>query len=535
MSRMQRPTRPVGLYDPSYEHDACGVAFVARLDGAPTHETVQRAVVALENLEHRGAAGADPNTGDGAGILLQLPDSLHARRCSTRTCRPRAPTACACASCPRRRSARAELEGLLERTVAAEGQTVVGLARRAGRQGLRRHHRQLLRPVRQAPGRRRERGAGGRPGRVRAQAVRDPPRRRDRRRPRPRGPQLLQPHDRLQGDAHLPAAARLLPRPAGPADGVGAGARALALLHQHVPELGAGAPVPDDRPQRGDQHAARQRQLDARARVAARLRAVRRRPAQGAAGRAPRRLGLGDVRQRARAARARRPLAAARGDDDDPRGLRRPRGPARAPARLLRLPRLPDGAVGRPRRGRLHRRPRDRRDAGPQRPAPRPLAGDQGRLGRARLGDRRDGRAGREHPAQGPPAAGQAVPRRPRGGPHRRRRGGQARASPRASPTGSGSSRGSSSSTTCRSATPAVPRRQARAKERQLAFGYTQEDLRVLLGPDRGQGRGADRLDGQRRRAGRALATASRRCSPTSSSCSRRSPTRRSTRSARRS
>ena len=45
-----RPTTPVGLYDPSYEHDACGVAMVARLSGEPSHETVQRAVVALENL-----------------------------------------------------------------------------------------------------------------------------------------------------------------------------------------------------------------------------------------------------------------------------------------------------------------------------------------------------------------------------------------------------------------------------------------------------------------------------------------------------
>ena len=72
----QRPTEPVGLYDPGYEHDACGVAFVARLSGEPSHETVQRAITALENLEHRGAAGADPNTGDGAGMLLQMPDEL---------------------------------------------------------------------------------------------------------------------------------------------------------------------------------------------------------------------------------------------------------------------------------------------------------------------------------------------------------------------------------------------------------------------------------------------------------------------------
>ncbi|HVS84941.1 MAG TPA: glutamate synthase large subunit, partial [Gaiellaceae bacterium] len=68
--------RSTGLYDPAYEHDACGVAFVARLDGTPTHETVRRALAALANLEHRGASGADADSGDGAGILLQLPDRL---------------------------------------------------------------------------------------------------------------------------------------------------------------------------------------------------------------------------------------------------------------------------------------------------------------------------------------------------------------------------------------------------------------------------------------------------------------------------
>src|SRR6058998_305882 len=68
--------RAVGLYDPAFEHDACGVAFVARLDGKPSHETLQRALKALANLEHRGAAGADASTGDGAGILVQIPDSF---------------------------------------------------------------------------------------------------------------------------------------------------------------------------------------------------------------------------------------------------------------------------------------------------------------------------------------------------------------------------------------------------------------------------------------------------------------------------
>jgi glutamate synthase (NADPH) large chain len=65
-----------GLYDPTYEHDACGVAFVARLGAPASHEVISRALWALEHLEHRGAEGADADTGDGAGILIQLPDAL---------------------------------------------------------------------------------------------------------------------------------------------------------------------------------------------------------------------------------------------------------------------------------------------------------------------------------------------------------------------------------------------------------------------------------------------------------------------------
>src|SRR5215831_14560649 len=68
--------RPHGLYEPASEHDSCGVAFVARLDGSGTHETIDRALAALANLEHRGAEGADAGTGDGAGILMQLPDEF---------------------------------------------------------------------------------------------------------------------------------------------------------------------------------------------------------------------------------------------------------------------------------------------------------------------------------------------------------------------------------------------------------------------------------------------------------------------------
>ena len=66
--------RSQGLYRPSEEHDACGVGFVANIRGARSHSIVRSALDLLINLEHRGATGSDPNTGDGAGILIQMPD-----------------------------------------------------------------------------------------------------------------------------------------------------------------------------------------------------------------------------------------------------------------------------------------------------------------------------------------------------------------------------------------------------------------------------------------------------------------------------
>ena len=65
--------KPQGLYDPSFEHDACGVALVATLNKNATHEIVSSGLEALRNLEHRGASGSEPDSGDGAGILIQIP------------------------------------------------------------------------------------------------------------------------------------------------------------------------------------------------------------------------------------------------------------------------------------------------------------------------------------------------------------------------------------------------------------------------------------------------------------------------------
>src|SRR5258706_10047378 len=65
-----------GLYDPANEHDACGVGFVANIKGRKSHEIIRRGLQILVNLDHRGAVGADPLMGDGAGCLIQMPDRL---------------------------------------------------------------------------------------------------------------------------------------------------------------------------------------------------------------------------------------------------------------------------------------------------------------------------------------------------------------------------------------------------------------------------------------------------------------------------
>src|SRR5215471_7990763 len=75
------PMAGAGLYDPRFEHDACGVGFVADLSGRGGHDVVARALRVLCNLEHRGAKGGDPGTGDGAGILTQIPDEFFRASC----------------------------------------------------------------------------------------------------------------------------------------------------------------------------------------------------------------------------------------------------------------------------------------------------------------------------------------------------------------------------------------------------------------------------------------------------------------------
>src|SRR5882672_1957918 len=74
-----QPPGPQGLYDPAYEHDSCGVGFIVDLKNRKSHEIVRNSLQILCNLEHRGACGCEENTGDGAGILIQMPHRFFAQ------------------------------------------------------------------------------------------------------------------------------------------------------------------------------------------------------------------------------------------------------------------------------------------------------------------------------------------------------------------------------------------------------------------------------------------------------------------------
>jgi len=75
------PPKKQGMYDPAYEHDACGMGFVVDINGKGSYKLVSDALDLLENMEHRGASGADAKTGDGAGIMVQIPHHFFSREC----------------------------------------------------------------------------------------------------------------------------------------------------------------------------------------------------------------------------------------------------------------------------------------------------------------------------------------------------------------------------------------------------------------------------------------------------------------------
>ncbi len=119
---------PQGLYDPGQEHDACGIGFVADVKGRKSHQIIEMGIRVLINLTHRGAAGCDPETGDGAGLLIQIPHEFFARECDRAGIRLPKPGryGVGMVFLPVERHERLLVEGTLERIAREEGLEVLG-------------------------------------------------------------------------------------------------------------------------------------------------------------------------------------------------------------------------------------------------------------------------------------------------------------------------------------------------------------------------------------------------------------------------
>ncbi|HZN23826.1 MAG TPA: hypothetical protein VFB75_06350, partial [Burkholderiales bacterium] len=117
-----------GLYDPANEHDACGVGFVANIKGRKSHSIVQQGLQILRNLTHRGAVGADPLAGDGAGILIQLPDAFFRETMAAQGVRlpPQGQYGVGMVFLPKEPASRLACEYEIERAIKDEGQVLLG-------------------------------------------------------------------------------------------------------------------------------------------------------------------------------------------------------------------------------------------------------------------------------------------------------------------------------------------------------------------------------------------------------------------------
>ena len=505
-----------GLYDPRFEHDACGLGFVATLEREPPRTTwSRRRSRSWSNLTHRGAAGCDPCTGDGAGILLQIPHALYVggrRRARLRAAASRATTRSPCASSRRSRRGAAARRRILEAAVDASRPAAARLARRARRRG---RHR---------PGRARV-DAGHAPALHRARAPTSTPFERTLFMIRKRAGRRAR---ELGGDDFYVASCSsrtvvykglMLPEQLAafyPDLGDPRCSSQLAIVHSRFstntfPTWERAHPFRLHRAQRRDQHA-----LAATAHWMRAREALLKSDVFGAA--------IEDFK----------PIIRPGGSDSAsldnvvdflvasgrslphvmmmliPEGVRqRPRHERRGEG-VLRVPRLPRRAVGRAGRGRLHRRRASSAPcsiataSGPPSTSSPPTGSSCWRASSAC--STRPGARG----AEGARPAGQDVPRR-----HRRA---GALISDDEIKQQVATRQAVSRVARGEPARPrrCCPRRRARtalspdgaARGCSSAFGYTEEDLKMILGPMARRRRRADRLDGRRHPAGGALGAA---------------------------
>src|SRR6478736_4723260 len=120
--------RKQGLYNPRNEHDACGVGFVAHMKGQKSHQIVKDGLFILENLTHRGAVGADPLAGDGAGILIQIPDRFFREEMASQGIHlpPVGQYGVGMVFLPKEPASRLACEYEIERAIKDEGQILLG-------------------------------------------------------------------------------------------------------------------------------------------------------------------------------------------------------------------------------------------------------------------------------------------------------------------------------------------------------------------------------------------------------------------------
>ena len=128
MDFFTKNSRKTGLYSPAHEHDSCGVGFVVHLKGVASHSIIQNAVTTLYNLEHRGACGCEENTGDGAGIIIQMPHAFLNKECTKLkiTLPAAGQYGAGCVFLPQNKSEQAKGAALLEKIVRNQGQEFLG-------------------------------------------------------------------------------------------------------------------------------------------------------------------------------------------------------------------------------------------------------------------------------------------------------------------------------------------------------------------------------------------------------------------------
>ncbi len=418
------------------DKDSCGVGFIADIKGRKSHKLVEDALAILCNLEHRGAVGADPRAGDGAGILVQIPHAFFDKEAAKIGFQLPPPGEYAIGQLfmPTDPDWRQIIRDIYAQTIKREGLQLLGWRDVPTDNSTLGESVKPTEPVHQQV-------FIGRGKKIKSEDEFE--RRLYILRKSISSAIYARRERRLSNYYPVSISCRtVVYKGMFLADQLGtyypdlhdkdfderARAGAPALLHQHVPGLVARASLPDDRPQRRDQHAARQQQLDGGAAGVGVVAAVRRRHQQALADFLRRPVGHRLLRQRARIPGAGRLPARACDDDDDPRGLGGQSAHGRGAALLLRIQRRADGAVGRPGRHRLHQRPADRRHARPQRLAPRALFRHPRRSHHHGLGDGRAAHRREGHRHQVAAAARQDAAGRSRRRPAHPRRGAQGHA-----------------------------------------------------------------------------------------------------------